>query len=627
MADTLRVLLESTSTLLADVGRTGRVLVRSDRSGSMQLYLVDIEGEMRQCTALPEPVGVARSVPGTHLAVIGVDAGGNERYQLYVVDLDAEPPVSSLGALRALTRSPEHGHHLAGVSPSGDEVAYLSNRRNGIDFDLWVCDLAGGEPQMVYAEGGYCLPSSGYSPDGRYVAVQRPGPRPLDTDLVLVDVRAGTWHVPLPHAGEAAQVGNPAWVDGATFYASSTVGRDRAAIVRHTLTTGATVPLAGAGEEWDGSVVSSGDGKTLLVIENANGASRMRLFDTGSGAELGPVPTAEPGVVDWYLSAPPQLSGDGFRLVYWLSTPRRPGDVWEYERGPGTSRQLTWNPGAVDPATLAGPEAATVESFDGEQVPLFTFRPAPGDAGAGPVAGAGVPVVVVVHGGPESQSVQSFSPVVQALVAEGFAVVVPNVRGSTGYGKRYASLDDTTRRLDSVRDLASVHAWLAGAGFDPSRAALWGGSYGGYMVLAGLAFQPDRWAAGVDIVGISDLVTFLEHTSDYRRAHREREYGSLAHDRAFLERASPLRRAADITAPLFVIHGRNDPRVPVTEAEQLVAAVSARGVRSELVVYEDEGHGLARLANRVDGYGRAIRFLREVLWPVAGDASSPAPEG
>ncbi len=614
MVDLLRALLESRSTLLADVFGTGRVLARSDRGGFMQLYEVDTAGRARQCTALDEPVGVAAAVPGRRAAVIGVDAGGNERFQLYLVDLDTEAPVSSLGSLQPLTASPAHGHLLAGVSPSGQEVAYLSNRRNDVDFDLWVCGLASGEHRIVYAEGGYCQPSSGYSPDGRLVALHRPGPRPLDSDLVLVDVRTGTWRMPLPHPDEAAEIGAPTWVDGEAFFASSTVGRDRAGIVRHDLSTGRTTPLDGVGDQWDASVVSSADGCTLLVIENAGGASRMRLFDAPSGTELGPVPTVEPGVVASYVGAPPHLSADGSQVVYWLSTPRRPGDIWVHDRRSGTTRQLTENPDPVDPALLAVPETAVVTSFDGEAVPVLAFRPVPAETGE-PEEGAALPVVVVVHGGPESQAVQSFNPVAQALVAQGFGVVVPNVRGSTGYGKRYASLDDTTRRLDSVCDLASVHAWLAGAGFDPGRAALWGGSYGGYMVLAGLAFQPDRWAAGVDIVGISDLVTFLEHTSDYRRAHREREYGSLEHDRAFLERASPLRRAEDIRAPLFVVHGRNDPRVPVGEAEQLVAAVSRRGVRSELVVYDDEGHGLARLANRVDGYGRAVRFLGEVLSP------------
>jgi dipeptidyl aminopeptidase/acylaminoacyl peptidase len=158
-----------------------------------------------------------------------------------------------------------------------------------------------------------------------------------------------------------------------------------------------------------------------------------------------------------------------------------------------------------------------------------------------------------------------------------------------------------------------VHDWLSTVGLDADRAALWGGSYGGYMVLAGLAFQPDLWAAGVDIVGISDLVTFLENTSDYRRRHREREYGSLADDREFLEAASPLRSADAIRAPLFVIHGRNDPRVPVSEAEQLNASLLQRGVRCELVIYEDEGHGLARLENRLDAYPRALHFLNEVM--------------
>ena len=202
----------------------------------------------------------------------------------------------------------------------------------------------------------------------------------------------------------------------------------------------------------------------------------------------------------------------------------------------------------------------------------------------------------------------------QYLVASGFAVAQPNVRGSTGYGKRFEHLDDVRLRLDSVRDLAALHAWLGAAGrHDVARAVLYGGSYGGYMTLAGLAFQPELWAAGIAVVPISSFVTFLEHTSEWRRAFREREYGSLEHDREFLVEASPITHVDAIRAPLILIHGANDPRVPLGEAEQIHAALRGRGIRSELLVYDDEGHGLAKLKNRLDAYPQAVDFLSEVL--------------
>lgn len=257
---------------------------------------------------------------------------------------------------------------------------------------------------------------------------------------------------------------------------------------------------------------------------------------------------------------------------------------------------------------LQSPTVHRVPTGDGEQIPTLVY-------GAGPdgdpaLSGA---VVLHVHGGPEGSADQVFHPVIQALAAIGLTVVVPNVRGSTGYGKRWYSLDDVRRRLDSVADLAALHAWLPSQGLDPRRAALWGGSYGGYMVLAGVSMQPALWAAGVDIVGISSLVTFLENTSAYRRAYREREYGSLAQDRDFLELASPLTYLDDIVAPLFVIHGANDPRVPLSEAHQIKAALDGRGVPCELRVYGDEGHGLAKRANKLDAYPAALEFLRRHL--------------
>ncbi|HTV12275.1 MAG TPA: alpha/beta fold hydrolase [Acidimicrobiales bacterium] len=608
VAGLMHALLQSKSARLADVQRDppGDLLVRSDLSGTMQLYELAPGEELTQLTALPEPVGRARYVPGGDGVVIEVDHGGDERFQLYSFGRDAarDRPVAQLGELTALTEDSAHVHLLAGVSPDGRRLAYLSNRANGVDFDLWSRELSTGGERRLYADGGWCQPGSGFSPDGTWVSVLRPGPRPLDMDLLLVNVETCETRVVLPHAGEAALVGAPAWLGDDEFLVSSNVGRDNAIALRHDFSSGRTEPVPRAEGRWDASVLSSPEGGVACFVENRNGASRVTIRAPGQDGEL-EVPLVEPGIVERHDVAPPQFSTDGSRLYYTLMTPRRTGDVWAFDRRTGKVARLTNSPVSVAPEQLVSPELAEVVSFDGEPVPLFVFRPS--------AKGPRPPVVVLVHGGPEGQATLAFDPVVQGLVSAGYGVVVPNVRGSAGYGKRYASLDDTTKRLDSVRDLASVHGRLEGLGFDQGRAALWGGSYGGYMVLAGLAFQPELWAAGVDIVGISDLVTFLENTSPYRRAHREREYGSLAKDRDFLVAASPLRRADAIRAPLFVVHGRNDPRVPVSEAEQLVAKLTERDIRCELVIYEDEGHGLARLSNRLDAFPRALTFLDEVL--------------
>ena len=610
-AGVVRALLRTRTTLLADVDLAThapeRLLVRSDMPGTMQLYELT-HGKLVQLTALGESVTTANYLPGTRHAVLAIDRGGDERHQLYVIDLDAAATetVEAFDRLRALTSDPRFGHHLAGVDPAGRWIAYLSNRDNGIDFDLWKCELASDEHRLVYASGAYCQPASGCSPDGRFVSVLKPGDRALDDDLVLVEIESGATRMPLEHPAEAALVGAPAWLDATSFCASSNVGRDFSAVVRHDLANATTSRLAGTGQRYDADPASSGDGATIVVIENQDGAHVISRYDQSADALESPIPFVEPGIVEYFsIFAAPILSPDGARLYYTLTTPRLGGDVFAYGFADGRTRRLTHSPTEVDPEELVRPELSQVQSFDGEPVPFFIFRPRSSESQP--------PVVVMVHGGPEAQARLGFDPFVQALVMLGYGVVVPNVRGSTGYGKRYASLDDTTRRLDSVRDLAAVHGALETSGFDPNRAALWGGSYGGYMVLAGLAFQPELWAAGVDIVGLSSLVTFLENTSDYRRAQREHEYGSLERDREFLLEASPLTHADAMRAPLFVIHGRNDPRVPVEEAEQLAERLTRRGVPCTLRIYEDEGHGLARLENQLDAYPQAIAFLDEAL--------------
>jgi dipeptidyl aminopeptidase/acylaminoacyl peptidase len=225
-------------------------------------------------------------------------------------------------------------------------------------------------------------------------------------------------------------------------------------------------------------------------------------------------------------------------------------------------------------------------------------------------------VLVYPHGGPESQSRPTFSALFAYLLNRGYAIFAPNVRGSSGYGTRFMNLDNVRKRMDSVQDLARGAFWLRESGkVDPKRLAIYGGSYGGFMVLATLTNYPELFAAAVDVVGIANFVTFLEHTGPYRRAAREAEYGSLERDREFLQSISPIHQVDRIRTPLMVIHGANDPRVPVGEAEQIVAALRDRSVPVEYLRYEDEGHGIIKLSNRLDVYPRIADFLDRHLQP------------
>ncbi len=614
MADLLSQLLTLPSCAITDVGldRSQGVLVRSDESGTMQLGLLSgSETELRPVTALDRPVGRAVFVGTGSQVVVEIDQGGDECHQLYLLDA-LGGPYETMDQLRALTEDPRYGHHICGVSPDGKLLTYLSNRANGVDFDLWLCDLLSFEHRLVLATGAYCQPGSGFSPDGRWLTILRPGPRPLDSDLVLVNIETGEERVILPHPDEAAQSESPVWIGNESLVLASNVGSDRFRVGRVDLTDLDSLHVLAASESYDVDLADvSSDGRYLAVLENHDGVDVVVLVDRESEAEpvRSTMPVAEPGVVSLWNFPKPRFAPGTHRLYLTMTNVRQPPAPWVFTVGDAAPQRLRSVPSELASLELGSAESASVKSFDGEEIPLFFLRPLSKEREKDGKA----PVVVLIHGGPESQSQQSFNPIVQALVVSGYAVVVPNVRGSTGYGKRYAALDDTTKRLDSVKDLAAVHGWIASNGFDSERAVLWGGSYGGYMVLAGLAFQPELWAAGVDIVGISDLVTFLENTSAYRRAHREKEYGSLKDDRSFLEAASPLRSVEAMRAPLFVIHGRNDPRVPVGETVQMTNALKEHGVPCELVIYEDEGHGLARLKNKLDAYPRAFAFLEAHL--------------
>jgi dipeptidyl aminopeptidase/acylaminoacyl peptidase len=417
-----------------------------------------------------------------------------------------------------------------------------------------------------------------------------------------VSLDDGTERHVTPH-DEEAWFGVPVWrPDASSCFVATNDGSDITVSKRLDVGSGGWETVLEG--EWDLGCYGDEAGRVLAIHSNEDGYSRLALRDAATLEHVADVPLPGRGVVESIV-----VASDGSRVAFKFSSPVDPGDVWAYDVDAQELTRVTKLPRSVDLESLREPELHRFESFDGLSVPVFLWEP----DGDGPF-----PVVVMVHGGPESQFqpayLPSFTPFTQHLVSHGYAVAAPNVRGSTGYGKRYEHLDDVRLRLDSVRDLGVLHDWFATrARIDASRAVLYGRSYGGYMVLAGLAFQPERWAAGIECVGISNFVTFLENTAPWRRSGREPEYGSLESDREFLVGASPITHVDRMRAPLFIQHGANDPRVPLEETEQIHAVLTRKGIRCELLVHEDEGHAIGKLGNRVETFERAVAFLDDVL--------------
>jgi dipeptidyl aminopeptidase/acylaminoacyl peptidase len=563
-----------------------RLAFLTEITGVPQVWEVSSEAHgpswPEQLTFYEERVSSAEYSPIQNRLLFGMDSGGNERTQLFLLEG---------GEVTDLTRAPDAIHYSGGFSPDGERVAYTATRRNGTDFDVFAQELDG-EPETVWEVPGYHTVSD-WAPDGSALIVSRHHSN-LNNDLYRLNLVNGEATLLTPHEGDARFSGARVTPDGRSVYLATDRDGDFMRLARLDLSTLELTYLTP--DDWDVEEVElSGGGRSLLASRNVEGYSNLVLF-SGEGRRMPDVRVPE-GVVGGFEFAP-----DSGRLAFTLVGPTRNPDVWVLDLPEGEPRPVTRSSTAGIPrSSFRQPRPLRYPSFDGREIPALLYEP----------EGENAPVIVNVHGGPESQSRPTFAPVTQYLLHRGYAVLFPNVRGSTGYGKAFTHLDDVELRMDSVRDLAHAAHWLRGRGH--KRVAVMGGSYGGFMVLAALTEYPELWSAGVDIVGIANLVTFLENTGSYRRGLREPEYGSLERDRQFLESISPIHKAGNIRAPLMVIHGKNDPRVPVGEAEQIVERVRKNGGAVEYLLYEDEGHGLAKLANRLDAYPKIAAFLDEHL--------------
>ena len=576
-------------------------------TGTAQLWtLEEAQSWPEQRTFYDEQVSFASWSPERPELIFGMDEGGNERAQLF--KLDAET-----GRIENLTTKPDAKHRWGGWSHDGERFAFASNRRDESVFDLYVQDRTetGDAAELVY-EGDGWLSLSGWSPDDSRLLVSQAYSN-FDQDLYVLnlDDEDSTLEHLTPHEGDV-RYQSASWApDGEGIYLSTDEGSaDTLYLAYLDLETG-DLETVTDGDGWNvGGIALDDETGRFVFSRNVEGYTELTVgeFDADDPTAFETFPEPDlPGGISGGVSFDP----DAERFALSTTGDAVNTNVFVVDLETGETEQWTSAPTAGIPTeTFDESELVHVESFDGLEVPGFFTLP---DSYAdGNHEGDNVPVIVDIHGGPESQRRPSFSSVKQYFTDRGYAYFEPNVRGSAGYGADYAALDDVEKRMDSVADIEACVEWLQDhPAVDPDRIVAKGGSYGGFMVLAALTEYPDLWAAGIDIVGIANFVTFLENTGDWRRELREAEYGSLAEDREFLEKISPTNNIEQIEAPLFVLHGENDPRVPVGEAEQIVEKAKAQGVPVRKLIFDDEGHGFSKLENRIEAYSAIAAFLDE----------------
>ena len=484
-----------------------RLAFLTEVTGVPQVWEVPVDGPSwpEQLTFYEERVSDAEYSPiGTRL-LFGMDVGGNERTQLFLLEN---------GEVTDLTRAPDAIHYSGGFSPDGGRIAYTATRRNGTDFDVFVQEVEG-ESETAWEVSGYHTVAD-WAPDGAALIVSRHRSN-LDNDLYWLDLETGEAKLLTPHEGDARFSGVHVTPDQGSIYLATDRDGNFMRLARLNLSTLDVMYLTP--DDWDVEGVElSRDGRYLLASRNVEGYSDLMLF-SGEGRRV-PDMTVPEGILGGF-----EFSPDGRRLAFTLLAPTRNPDVWVLDLPDGEPRRVTRSSTAGIPRyTFRRPRLVRYPSFDGREIPSLLYEPEEAKA----------PVIVNVHGGPESQSRPGFAPVTQYLLHRGYAVFFPNVRGSTGYGKAYTHLDDVELRMDSVKDLGHAAPWLRERGHE--RIAVMGGSYGGFMVLAALTEYPELWSAGVDIVGIANLVTFLENTGSYRRRSGSPSTG-------------PLKRTASSSSP------------------------------------------------------------------------------
>jgi len=576
------------------------MLVSTRFADVTELHLVRFPGGARtQLTFYPDPVSSAAFNPRrSDYFLFSKDTGGGEFFQLYRYDVPT-------GGVTLLTDGKSRNDYAVWAH-DGTKIAYGSTRRDGKDVDIWVMDPADPKTDRMVAQlagGGWV--ARDWSPDGRkillteYISVE-------ESYLYVLDAASGEKTLLTPKGGPKVSYGAGRFSkDGKGIFVTTDQDSEFQRLAYLDLGTRQHTYLSSA-IPWDVDEFDLSDnGKTIAFVSNEDGYGVLHLLDTGSRKELA-VPEIPKGVISgvtWHRN--------NRDLAFTLNSSRGGGDVYSLDVKTGQVERWTESEmGGIDRAALAADELVHWKTWDGRNISGFLYRPPASFTGRRPV-------IVAIHGGPEAQDRPSFLGRANYWVNElGIAVIFPNVRGSTGYGKTFVSLDNGFLRDGSYRDINALFDWIrAQPGLDPDRVMVTGGSYGGFMTLAVATNYNDRIRCSVDIVGPSNLVTFLEHTSGYRQDLRRAEYGDERDPkmREYLERIAPANNAKNITKPLLVIAGKNDPRVPASESQQMVTVVRGNGTPVWWLLGTNEGHGFRKKQNVDYQFYATVLFVKQFL--------------
>ena len=611
LADEVRPYTESRAASLAAWHPTAREMLISTRFGNTsQIHHVKTPGGARtQLTFFNEPVTSATFEPRkARYFVFGRDTGGNEFRQLYRYD-------RADGRITLLTDGGRSQNGDTIWSSKGDRFAYGSTRRNGTDRDIYVMDPA--EPRsdklLLQVSGGGWFPTD-WSPDDARLLVTEFASVSKST-LWIVEVSSGRKTALTNPSENVSYAGAEFSADGRAVYVTSDKDSEYLRLGSIDVASRTFTPLT-QDLPWDVEMFDvSPDGRAIALVVNEAGISKLNIYDTGA-RRIRPVEGVPAGVInslEWH-----ENSRD---IGFSLGSARAPSDVYSLDIGTNAVTRWTESElGGLVASSLSEPELIRWKSFDGLEITGFYYRPAARFTGKRPL-------IINIHGGPEGQSRPGFLGRSNYYLNElGIAIIYPNVRGSSGYGKTFLARDNGAKREDSVKDIGSLLDWVGThPDLDPTRVMVTGGSYGGYMTLAVSTHYSSRLRAAVDVVGISNFNTFLKNTESYRRELRRAEYGDERDPEmsAFFERTAPLNNAQKIEHPLFVVQGGNDPRVPVGEAVQIVERVKANGKPVWYLMAKDEGHGFAKKGNVDYQFYATVMFVRQhLLSQQSGNAPS-----